>query len=104
MSFISESIKPVIATIDTAPMATGAPGLPREFTWRGKPLHVAAVLRTWKETSPCTHGGSEVYVRKHWFEIQTPTNQTARIYFERKAKSRNITKRWWLYSIGPESP
>ena len=44
MSFISEPIKPVIATIDTTPMRTGAPGLPREFTWRGKPLHDTDVL------------------------------------------------------------
>jgi hypothetical protein len=34
--FVSESIKPVIATADTGAMATGGPGLPHEFTWRGK--------------------------------------------------------------------
>ncbi|MDP6360336.1 MAG: DUF6504 family protein [Kiritimatiellia bacterium] len=99
MTFISESIKPVIATVDTRPMATGGPGLPREFTWRGTPLRIAAVLRTWKDTGPCSHGSSETYVRRHWFEVETESNQTARIYFERQPRTRSRNKRWWLYSI-----
>jgi phosphoribosylglycinamide formyltransferase-1 len=101
VSFVSEPIKPVTATADTRAMVTGAPGLPSEFTWRDKPLRIAAVVRTWKETGPCKHGSSEAYVRRHWFEVQTDDNQVARIYFDRQPRDHNRTKRWWLYSIKP---
>ena len=97
--FVSEAIKPVVATADTRAMATGGPVLPREFTWRGKVLGISAVLRTWHETGPCTHGSGEAYVRKHWFEVETTSNQRAKIYFERQPRGRNWTKRWWLFSI-----
>jgi len=99
MELVSESIKPVVSTIDPSAMAIGGPGLPREFVWRGEPLGVAAVLRTWRETGPCTHGSSESYVRKHWFEVRTTGNRRARIYFERQPRGRDRTKRWWLFSI-----
>lgn len=96
---MSEAIEPVVATVDLNAMAVGAPGLPREFLWRGATLGIAAVLRTWRETGPCRHGSFEAYVRKHWFEVKTISNQTARIYFERQPRGRKQTKRWWLFSI-----
>ena len=98
-TFVSESIAPVVSGIDPGLMASGGPGLPSEFTWRGKPLKVAGVLRTWRETGPCRNGSSESYVRKHWFEVQTTSNQRAKIYFERQPLGRNRKKRWWLFSI-----
>ena len=97
--FISESIKPVIATADTNAMAAGGPALPREFTWRGNTLVIATVLHTWHETGPCRNGSPESYVRKHWFEVETTSNQKAKIYFERQARGRKLTRRWWLFSI-----
>ena len=103
MELVSEPIKPVVSTIDPSAMAMGSPGLPREFVWRGEPLGIAAVLRTWRETGPCTHGSSESYVRKHWFEVQTTGNRRARIYFERQPRGRDRMKRWWLFSIGHEN-
>ncbi len=97
--FVSESIKPVVATADAKAMAVGGPGLPSEFVWRGDTLAIAYVLRNWRETGPCKHGSSESYVRKHWFEVETTSKQRARIYFERQARGRNRIKRWWLFSI-----
>lgn len=97
--FISESIKPVTATANALAMAAGGPGLPREFVWRDSMLRVASVIRTWRETGHCKHGSSELYVRKHWFEVETTSNQRARIYFERQPRGRNHVKRWWLFSI-----
>ena len=99
LTFVSEPIKPVVATSDVNAMAAGKPGLPHEFVWRGEPLHIAAVIRTWRETGRCRHSGSESYVRKHWFEVETTSSQRARIYFERQARGRNRTRRWWLFSI-----
>jgi phosphoribosylglycinamide formyltransferase-1 len=54
--FVSEVIRPVVATCDTSRMAVGEPGLPREFVWRGRTIKIAAVLRTWRETGKCRHG------------------------------------------------
>ncbi|MBT3194617.1 MAG: cytoplasmic protein [Verrucomicrobia bacterium] len=97
--FVSEPIKPVVATGDAGAMASGRPSLPREFVWRGEPLVVADVIRTWRETSPCKHGSGEVYARKHWFEVQTAEKQIAKLYFERQSRGQNRTKRWWLFSL-----
>lgn len=98
--FVSEPIRPVIETADAAAMATGEPGLPREFVWRGAPLAIARVLRSWRETGPCSHGSPEVYVRKHWYEVETASGRKARLYFDRQPRRRG--DRWWLFSIDPE--
>jgi hypothetical protein len=99
-SFISEAIRPDPATFATGRMAAGEPGLPRRFTWRGKPFEVDAVLRTWRETSPCHHGSAEQYVRKHCYEVRLTTGAVATIYFERQARSaREKCRRWWLLSL-----
>lgn len=97
--FVSEPIKPLFADTDAQGMAEGAPGLPRAFSWRGESLGIANVLRSWRETGPCTHGSSERYARKHWFEVETTSHQRAQIYFERQARGRNQTARWWLFTI-----
>ena len=48
--FISEPIKPVEGTFDTAGMTRGEPGLPGRFVWRNKEYTVAEVLEKWKES------------------------------------------------------
>jgi hypothetical protein len=98
-NFIFESITPAIDRVDTKAMASGGPGLPPEFTWRGQRLRISTVLRAWRETGPCSHGSSESYVRKHWFEVETVWHGKAQIYFERQARSHSKKKRWWLYTI-----
>jgi phosphoribosylglycinamide formyltransferase-1 len=98
-TFVSEPVKPVVATADTGAMAGGGPGLPREFVWRGETLRVGRVLRSWRETGPCRHGSPEQYVRKHWFEVETEGNRVAKIYFERQSRAGSRKKRWWLFSI-----
>ena len=98
-TFVSEPIKPVASTADANAMATGGPGLPSEFTWRGEQLQVVAVIRAWRETGPCQHSRTESYVRKHWFEVETAAGQRAKIYFERRARGSDRKRRWWLYTI-----
>lgn len=97
--FVSEAIQPVVATYDTARMATGAPGLPQEFVWRGQTIKVATVLRTWRETGKCRHGSPELYVRKHWYEIAATSGATMKIYFERQPRGGSKGARWWLFSL-----
>ena len=97
--FVSEAIEPLTDSCDTGAMATGAPGLPAEFRWRGEVLRIEEVLRAWKDTGPCTHGSSESYVRKHWFEVRTDSGQVARLYFERQPRRGGKGTRWQLYQI-----
>lgn len=47
--FISEAIKPVAGTSDTAGMVAGEPGIPGRFTWRGTDYEVDSILEKWKE-------------------------------------------------------
>lgn len=76
-----------------------APGLPRQFRWKARTIHVARVLKTWRETGPCRHGSGEAYVRKHWFEVVTDSGALMTIYFERQPRSRKNIARWWLFSV-----
>lgn len=98
-TFVSEPIKPMIETADTSRMAAGTPGLPAAFSWRGEELRIVAVLRAWKETGTCRHSRTEQYLRKHWYEVELSSGQRAKLYFERKARSGSLKKRWWLYTI-----
>ena len=84
--FVSEVIIPVIASCDTARMAAGEPGLPRQFVWRGRTIEILAVLRSWRETGRCSHGSPELYLRKHWYEVATISDGTMRIYFDRQSR------------------
>ena len=97
--FIGEPIEPITDTADSLGMASGGPGLPREFIWRGRTYKVLAVLRTWRETGPCSHGSPEMYVRKHWFEIETDSGETMRIYFDRQPRPGKKGQRWWLFTM-----
>jgi hypothetical protein len=98
--FVSEPIKPVAGTFDTTSMTRGEPGLPGRFVFRDKEYEVADVLEVWKELGPCKSGGSEKYLRKHWFRIRTGNGLIMTIYFERQPRSKRQNKmRWWLYTI-----
>ena len=98
--FISEPIKPVEGTFDTAAMAQGEPGLPGRFVWRDTEYTIAEVLEKWKESGPCKGGSAEMYLRKHWFKIRCSDGTEMTIYFERQPKSKQQSKkRWWLYTV-----
>ena len=95
--FIGADLKPVIATCDTLRMAAGEPGLPREFIWRDQTITIVAVLRSWHETSRCSHGSSEQYVGKHWYEVETVAHGRLKIYFDRHGRLKG--SRWRLFSM-----
>jgi hypothetical protein len=98
--FVSETIKPVAGTFDTTSMAKGEPGLPGRVVWRDKEYEVAEVLKKWQELGPCKSGSSEMYLRKHWFEIRCTDGTEMTIYFERQPRSkRQNKKRWWLHTV-----
>jgi hypothetical protein len=93
---VSEPIAPTAGSFDAGAMARGEPGMPRSFSWRGKDYAVAHVRSTWKSTG---NDRGEVYLRRHWFEVETTSGERMTIYCERQAKNLNKPKsRWWLYS------
>lgn len=102
--FVDEAITPVVATADTARMAAGEPGVPRAFVWQGRRVDVVAVLRSWRETGRCHHGSPEMYVRKHWYEVETAADGIMKIYFERQQRRGKKGPRWWLFSIRGDVP
>ena len=99
---VSEEIAPNRDSFDTDRMATGEPGLPRQFTWRKKTYDVAEVIRTWKSTGPCTSGSDEQYVRKHFYKVRTKNGDVMTLYCSRQLVrfGRKIRGGWVLYSIG----
>lgn len=100
-SFISEPVKPEARTFDSSAMARGEPGLPAAFTWRGRDYAVARVLESWKSTGPDSWGGTERYLRKHWYRVRTTTGEIMTLYFDRQPpKGRSKSRqRWTLFSM-----
>lgn len=96
--FISEKIYPAPGALDTARMASGQPGLPRAFLWRGRTVAIEQVLRQWRETGPCRHGSGEKYVRKFWYEVQT-ADGVMKIYFLKPSKGNLKDSGWRLFSV-----
>jgi hypothetical protein len=95
--FISEPIEPIAGTFDTSGMSRGEAGLPREFMWRDSRHVIERVIATWKTSTP---DRGELYLRRHWFEIETSAGERMKLYCERQARSTKQAKhRWFLYSI-----
>jgi hypothetical protein len=96
--FISEPITPTPGSFDPHAIARGEPGLPTAFTWRNETYQIAEVLTVWTTSTP--EGGSgEMYLRRHWWELRTTTNQIMKIYCQRQTKSANPKARWLLYTM-----
>ena len=100
-SFISEPIGPKAGTFARAGMARAEPGLPGSFAWRGREYTVARLIESWKSTTPDRGGGSERYVRKHWYRVGTTTGEVMTLYFTRQpsAGRSGSTQRWFLFSM-----
>lgn len=91
--FVSAPIEPQGSELFT-PAADGEPPLPARFRWSDRDIVVKAVLRTWRSTK--TDRG-DVYLKRHWFEIETEDGERAEVYFDRGA--RRGAARWWLYTF-----
>jgi len=100
-TLVGEPIIPKPGTFDTSIMATGAPGPPHQFTWRGVEYTIRGIMETWKTVGPCTSGSDEMYVRRHYYRIRTTSGDTMTLGCDRHApRGRSRTKgRWVLYSI-----
>ena len=94
LQFVSEAIAPGDATFDVAGMSRGEPGLPLSFTWRDSELRISKIIKTWRSLR---EDRGDQYLAKHWYEVELADGRSARLYFERHAKSHQ--PRWWLYTI-----
>lgn len=68
--------------------------LPRAFRWGDEVLEVAVVRKQWRGTK---EDRGDVYLKRHWYEFETPGGRIATVYFDRGAKPGK--PRWWLYTI-----
>ena len=103
--FVSEAMTPVAGAGDAAAMSHGEPGLPARFIWRGVEYRTAGVIRKWKTSGPCRHGGGEMYLRKHWYEILTAPPAVMTVYCQRQVRDpRRPKARWWIYTVAPAAP
>lgn len=74
-------------------MGRGEPGLPKQFTWRGRRYAVAAVLGNWRTSQ--REGGranAGLYLRRHWYRIATDSGDVMTASCERQTRSRKRPK------------
>ena len=106
--FISEPIEPEAGSFSTDLMSQGLAALPRAFTWRGLRYGIVRCLSHTKQSQAEGHTtDGERYLRRQQFIVELDTGQTATIYVQRHAprgsKGRSAKRRWYLYSISPDS-
>lgn len=95
--FVSEPITPEAGSGAVDSMARGEPGLPRAFSWRGQRFEVAQVLEQGKSRG---EDRGDVYVRKHWYDLETTSGIRMRVYFDRNpGRSGSKESRWWVYWV-----
>jgi phosphoribosylglycinamide formyltransferase-1 len=93
---VSEPVTPVAGSFNAAAMASGEPGVPMAFSWRGADYRVASVLDSWKNLRGCRNGSEEKYVNKHFFRVETETGEIMTLYRTRTGSKRDS---WILYTI-----
>ncbi len=99
--FVSEPIEPLGASFDAAAMATGVPGVPLRFLWRGREWEVAAVEETGKAFGDCAHGSGERYLRRHLYRVRTVDGWVLRLSCQRSFGRARFTRkgRWRIMAV-----
>jgi hypothetical protein len=105
--FVSEPITPQRGTFDAGTMATGVPGLPVGFTWRGQAYAIVARLETWKQSGPeVGRSDGERYLRRHYSRLRMSDESVWTVYCLRHtAPGASPKRRWFLQSVAsPDNP
>jgi RimJ/RimL family protein N-acetyltransferase len=95
-AFVSERITPEPGSSDVGAMSRGEPGVPKAFVWRGERFETGRLVSTRRDMG--TDRG-DVYVRRHYYEIETADQLRMVVYFERNPSDRSKRKAWWLYTL-----
>lgn len=99
--FVSERISPEAGSFDLSGMSRGEPSLPTAFTWRGQRYRVARTTATRRSMG---EDRGDVYVRRHYYDIETADALRMSLYFERNPSDRSRRKFWWLYTVTLPDP
>ncbi|MBV8082579.1 MAG: GNAT family N-acetyltransferase [Candidatus Eremiobacteraeota bacterium] len=99
--FVSERITPAPGSADVSALSHGEPGVPRAFTWRGQRYEV---LRQRGSSRDMGSDRGDVYVRRHYYGLETTDQLLMTVYFERNPSDRSKRKAWWLYTVAFPEP
>jgi hypothetical protein len=95
--FVSEPITPLPGVFDARAMATGLPGLPAGFTWRGQTCAIVDVLADWKHSSrEGSPAQGELYLRRHYFRLRMSDGSAWTVYLIRQTPRSGSPKRRWF--------
>ena len=94
MTFIAKPIVPESSAVDADGHGRMEPAPPAAFRFGEERLAVARVVRSWRSNRS---DRGDVYLKKHWFEIELDDGRVAVVYFDRSA--RRDSPRWWLYTL-----
>lgn len=91
-----EAVEPDPASWNAAMMATGQPGVPMRFTWRGTRYEVARILDDSRRTEKCAEGDDR-YVRRHVIWVETTSGDRMCLSGSRGTRAR--APRWTLREL-----
>ncbi len=92
---VSEPVTAVPGTHNASSMASGEPGVPMAFVWRGREYRVSRVLSSDKTLRPCRNGSGESYVDKHLHTVETESGEIMTLYRKRTGSASDS---WILYT------
>ena len=95
---VMEAVEPDPTSYNTLMMATGQPGVPMRFTWRGTSYEVAEILADRRETEK-TAESDERYVRRHVIWVETTTGERMSLSGSRGTRAR--APRWTIRELEP---
>ena len=93
---ISEPVAPAAGSFNTELMASGVPGVPMVFSWRGCEYRVTRLLDSWKNFRACRNDSGEHYINKHFFRVETESGEIMTLYRARTGSKKDA---WVLYTI-----
>ena len=93
---VSEPVTAVPLSHDAASMASGEPGCPNAFVWRGTEYRVARSLASDRTVRPCRNGSGETYVDKHLHTVETESGEIMTLYRKRTGSPGDA---WILYTV-----
>lgn len=95
---VSEPIDPEAGSFEAGAMASGVPGLPVAFAWRGASKRVLSCERAWKSLRP--EPGGELYLRRHYYELRMDDGCCWVVYCLRQpSTAKGGRHRWYLYTV-----
>jgi phosphoribosylglycinamide formyltransferase-1 len=97
---VSEPVTPVSGSFNAESMASGSPGVPMAFSWRGAEYRVKAMLGERKTLRGCRNGSTDRYIDKHFYTVETESGEVMTLY---RARTGSKSDKWILYTITPKA-